>query len=99
MAPCVPLWLRCTVQLMFYSALSLWIALKFWKAFDPEPVEGKPAPAPMTDLQFAKWCVAAAPAHRAGCGWLMLPSPRPCAVVYIVAGPWRWAPCAAWPSR
>jgi len=45
-------------QLMFYSALSLWIALKFWKAFDPEPEAGKPAPVPLTDFQFLAWAAA-----------------------------------------
>ena len=45
-------------QLMFYSTLSLWLALKFWQRFDPDPAAyppSSPPPPPLTDAQITLW--------------------------------------------
>ena len=49
------------LQLMFYGALSLWIALKFWARFDPDPSTfppSSPPPPALTDTQFNYWALA-----------------------------------------
>ncbi len=46
---------------MLYGALSLWIALKFWARYDPDPAlhtVDHPAQTPMTDGQFNVWALA-----------------------------------------
>ena len=44
---------------MLYGALSLWVALKFWARYDPDPAlyPAGALPPPMTDTEFTKWCV------------------------------------------